>query len=152
MDLEFDAMLLVKKGEPKEVLAIAEVLADKRLISVNLSGSISDVRFEVERYCKVNPAEVIRASKEKLPKIKLDIQDLINLQELEFFNDGNEWQWVNKSIKDKTIMKVPAGQDPIDTLANKILSEEEANNEAPADKKKITILKEIKNTLKELSV
>jgi hypothetical protein len=152
MDLEFDALTTVKNLEAKDIIALAETLAIKKLIDVNVSGKLSDVRFEVEKYCKVNPTEVIKASKAKLPKIKLDIQDAIAMKEIEFESENNEWVWSNKHGKSKTILSVTPSHDPIDSLATFLLKEEEENASAPADKKKQTTLKAIKDTLKELPV
>lgn len=153
IDLEFDSLKIVKSLEAKELIAIAQTLSSNKLIDVNLNGNISDVRFEVEKYCKVNPKEVIRASKEKLPKIKIDIQDAVAIRELEFVSDSNEWAWVNKHGKERRIMEITPGHDPVETFATYLLEEETKNAELPADsRKKTTVWKEIKETLKALSV
>ncbi len=152
MDLEYDALTLVKGLDAKETVALAVALSEKKLIAVNTNGNISDVRFEIEKYCKINASEVIRASKSKLPKIKLDIQDALSIKEIEFSSEDNEWNWVNKFGKEKKIFSVTPGSDPVQSLAEYLLEEEKANAEAPADKKKPTKLKLIKDTLKELSV
>jgi hypothetical protein len=152
IDLEYDALTTVKGLDAKEIIALAESLSEKQLIKVNVNGNISDVRLEIEKYCKINASEVIRSSKNPLPKIKLDIQDAIAIKEIEFMAEKNEWQWVNKFGKDKSILSITPGHDPVAELAKHLLDEEKANNEAPADKKNKTTLKLIKDTLKELPV
>lgn len=152
MDLEYDALTLVKNLDAKETVALAVTLSEKKLVSVNINGNISDVRFEIEKYCKINASEVIRASKSQLPKIKLDIQDALSIKEIEFSSEDNQWNWVNKFGKEKKIFSVIPGGDPVQALAEHLLEEENSNAEAPADKKKPTKLKLIKDTLKELSV
>jgi hypothetical protein len=152
IDIEFDALKMVKSLATKEFLALAEVLSEKRLVDVNLSGNIRDVRHEVEKFCKVNPQEVIKAGKENLPKYKLYILDAVNAQEIEFLSEVNEWVWSNKEGKARLILEVKPGYDPVEELAKFIEEEEIKIKDTTADKRWETLLKKLKKATKELPV
>lgn len=152
MDLRFEAMKIVRDSDAKEIKAIAKVLCDQKLIEVNVEGNISDVRYEVERYTDINPSEIIRAAKDKEGIIKLDIHSANDLKEIAFYPDNNEWQWVNKPSHENSILSVEPGKDAVEELVKFLLKEEEDNKALPADQKKVTTYKKIKDTLKELSV
>lgn len=142
-NLEYDAQTLARNPNIKEVIAIATVLAKKKLIDVNLSGPAQDIRYEVMKCCSINPKEVIRAAKDKQAILKLDIQDASNLGEIEYQHDGNAWVWP-KEYENNVIHKVTPGEDPLEALAKYLLTDKD---EAAA-----AMLKKLKNTLKELPV
>jgi hypothetical protein len=152
IDIEFDALKMVKSLDTKGVLALAEKLSESRLIEVNLSGNIRDVRYEVEKFCKVNPSEVIKAGKDSMSKIKLHIQDAINAREIEFVPELNEWIWSNKTGEAKKILEVKPGYDEVETLADYLHKEEEKQKDLTADKRTTTLLKRIIKATKELPV
>ena len=151
-DLKYQALSIIKTGDIKEVLAIGKVLADKRLVQVNLNGNPTDVRRTIESLCDTNPTEVIRASKQMLPKIKLDIQDAVNCGEIEFQHDGNTWVWYGGIGESKVIHKISPGQDPLEELAKHLLAEEEEMKKKKVEERTETQYQKIKSTLKELSV
>ncbi len=151
-NLKHDAMTLVKNSDIKDVIAIGKVLAEKRLVTVNFNDNPSDIRWAIENVCDTNPSEVIRAGKEKLPKIKIDISDAMNFGEIEFMADGNTWEWTKEYGDAKIIQKVEPGSDPIESLAKFMLQEEEDMKKKKAEERTETILKKLKATLKETSV
>jgi len=151
-NLEYEAMSLIKNSDIKDVIAIGKVLSEKKLVEVNLGGNPSDIRWAIEKVCKINPTEVIRAGKEKLPKIKLDIQDAVNHGDIEFQADGNTWVWCNVHGDEKVIHKITPGYDPIEDLSKQLLKEEEENAKKPKAERVESIYQKIKNTLKEASV
>ncbi len=152
-NLRYDALHLVKTSDIKAVIAIAEILAEQKLISIKIKGNTNttDIRAEIEGVCEVNPSAVIRAGKEKLPKVKLDIQDAVNHSEIEFQTDGNTWVWKNEDWDTKTIYKTTPGHDPVEELAQYLLKEEEDMAKKPKEERAETMLQKIKDTLKEAS-
>jgi len=151
-NLEYDAMTLCRSNDTKAILAIAKVLAEKKLIDINLNGPVKDIRWEMEKCCKINPSEVIRASKEKLPILKLDIQDAVKYGEMEYQHDGNVWVWSKKYGEEANIHKITPGEDPLEALATFVLTEKEAMAKKPKEERVETLYEKIKDTLKELSV
>lgn len=142
-NLEYDAMTLARDPDIKKVLAIATILAKKKLIDVNLNGPTQDIRHEVLKCCTINPTEVIRAGKDKMPILKLDIQDAQKFGDIAYQYDGNTWVWTKES-EDNIIHKVTPGEDPLESLAKYLFENK--------DERAILMLKKLKGTLKELSV
>lgn len=150
-DLKYEALKLIKESSIKDVIAIGKTLTKGGYLTVNLDGPPSDVRWAIEKVCDKNPEEVIKAGKELLPKIKIDIQDAVNFGELEFQADGNTWVFA-KEHENKEICQVEPGKDPLETLAKHLLAEEEAMEKKPKEEKVKTTLQRIKGLLKEASV
>lgn len=151
-NIEFEALKIIKEGDINDILAIGKVLAEKRLVDVNLDGNPTDIRWAIEKVCRINPTEVIRAGKEKLPKIEIDIHEAANYGEIEYQHDGNTWVWAKEYGDGSIISKITPGNDPVKALAKILLQKEEDMNKKKREDRTPTALQRIKKTLKELSV
>lgn len=151
-NMEYEALKLIKEGDINDILAIGKTLSEKRLVEVNLDGNPTDIRWAIEKVCKINPTEVIRAGKEKLPKIEIDIHEAANYGEIEYQHDGNTWVWTKEYGDGSVIHKITPGHDPVKVLAKILLQEEEDMNKKKREERTPTSLQKIKKTLKELSV
>lgn len=153
LDLEYESMRLVKEADINQIKAMVVTLAKKGYLKhVNIDGHASDTRHELVKFTRTNPAEIIRASKNKKEVTKLDIVEANDLREIEYSYDNNEWIWCNIHGTEKLIHTVEPGSDAVNSLAEFLLKEEEANGNKKPEERKPTILKKIKDSLKGLSV
>jgi hypothetical protein len=148
IELEYDAITIIKQADTDMVLSIGQSLAKKGLFTPNLSGPIGDVRYDLIAFAKKDPRAVILCSKDEEALAKVNIIMAQDYEAIEFNQANNAWEWVDKYGKEKEIYSVEPGIDPIEALAKFMLSQEEDNKKAPGEKKKTTVYKEIKDTLK----
>lgn len=150
IDLEYDAIGIIKKADTDLVLSIGNSLAKKGIYTPNLSGNIGDVRYELIAFAKKDPRSVILSSRDEEAQAKVNVILAQDMDVIEFIHSDNEWVWTDKFGKEKTLFKINPGYDPIEQLSEFLIEEEKKNKEAPADKKKTTHYKELKDTLRSL--
>jgi hypothetical protein len=151
-NVRYEAMTFCRNPDPKKIIAAAKVLLEKKLIDVNLSGSIQDIRWELEKLCDSNPSEIIRASREELPILKLDIQDAVKYGEIEFQQETNSWVFPKLYGDAALIYKSPVGENALESLAKYLIEEKESMKKKKAEERTETMYDKIKDTLKQLSV